>query len=104
MMTSPISLTLPEGAILHGALYASQDRTYLAQDILEIELANGVMIDVGWIPPWDPNGEYMVAVFRGDWDTKLSEPFYSTNVHEVAATVESLARQFATHNFAEHTS
>ena len=48
-----------------GSLYESDDLSELGQDMLEIILANGILIDAGWYPEGDPNGCYVISVTRG---------------------------------------
>ena len=45
------------------------DLALLDQDILEIELSNGMRIDVGWFPENDHNGRFVIRVFRKPWQS-----------------------------------
>jgi len=88
-----VHLSLPEEAIVRGALYAENDPAYLVQDLLEVELPRGIFIDVGWYPDHDPNGHYRIVVFERSWDNQLAD-YVTTDVTDVKFQVESLAERF----------
>ncbi len=37
-------------AVIRGEIHAPTDVSFLTQDMLEVELGDGVIIDVGWYP------------------------------------------------------
>jgi hypothetical protein len=45
-----------------GSLYESDDPSELGQDMLEVILENGILIDAGWYPEGDPSGCYVISV------------------------------------------
>src|SRR4051812_45148827 len=63
----------------------------LTQDIVQIVLANGLTIDVGWHPEHDPSGSFVVRVFEGDWENRKYETTQATRSGEkLARLVEEL--------------
>jgi hypothetical protein len=90
-----ITLQLPQDSILRGELHESIDRSWLTQDVLEIDLRNGLMIDVGWYPEHDLSGRFWVRVFKDDWDNQKIQPMRLTDPWEVKSAVEELAKSFS---------
>lgn len=44
----------------------------LKEDLVQIEYPNGVLLDIGWYPSFDPSGEFIVSVIRnGNWELPL---------------------------------
>lgn len=78
-----------------GQLYATHDPIYLVQDILEIDLVNGISIDVGWHPESDPNGSFRIVVFQDFWRNQLRDPIRTTELFEVVDKVRSLVVEYS---------
>ncbi|OGQ82488.1 MAG: hypothetical protein A3F90_08865 [Deltaproteobacteria bacterium RIFCSPLOWO2_12_FULL_60_19] len=89
-----VELHLPENVVVKGALYTTTDPAYLVQDMLEIDLPNGITIDVGWYPESDPAGSFQVVVFRDHWDNQLREPFETKSIEDVTREVKRLAEEY----------
>ncbi len=79
-------------AVVRGELHAPTELALLTQDMLEVELSNGVVIDVGWYPEHDPSGEYGVVAFQGHPDRPIGKPYYTKDPKAVIAKVETLAQ------------
>lgn len=45
---------------------------FLDEDLLQIEFANGNIIDVGWYPAFDETGEFVISVIK---ENNWTEPF-----------------------------
>lgn len=92
-----ISLHLPKSSsIVFNSLYPSSDPKLLVQDILLVKLPNDVFIDVGWYPEHDPNGRYVIHVFKGDWNNQmLATPLGEPDANQVALRVENLAARYS---------
>ncbi len=80
-------------AAIRGDLHPPNDLALLTQDMLEVELPNGVIIDVGWYPEHDPNGEYGIAVFQDHPDKPLEKPIYTKNLTDAIVAVETIAQR-----------
>ncbi len=95
----PIELNLPKVSLgrikIKGHLYDTKDPVYLVQDILDIELPNGISIDVGWHPESDITGAYRVVVYRGYWSNQLTEPCRTKGALEVVDIVQRLVKEFS---------
>jgi len=96
---NPVDLNLPKirpGRIkIKGQLYDTMDPVYLVQDILDIELPNGISIDVGWHPESDISGTYRVVVYRGYWSNQLTDPSRTKYALEVVDIVQRLVKEFS---------
>jgi hypothetical protein len=93
---NPISITVPQGAEISNYLYPDLDISDLTQDMVTVRLPTGYYVDVGWYPEHDPNGRFVVRVFRDTWDCQqLPRPFESKYPHEIVAAVEQLADFFS---------
>ena len=89
-----VNLNLPKGTIVKGQLCVDYDVESLDQDILEITLPSGVTIDVGWIPEYDPNGQFRIVVYRDYWRNQLTAPEFVAGVPDLCASVERLAELY----------
>lgn len=80
-------------------LYDPQPDRLLIENILLVELSDGIAIDVGWYPHNDPNGSFRVTAYKDDWNNQLlPNPYVTTKPKEVAAIVETLAARFSSHS------
>lgn len=51
----------------------------LKEDLLQVELANGNVLDVGWYPSFDIEGHFSVCIIKNyDW----MEPFYQKKCNQ----------------------
>jgi hypothetical protein len=83
------------GATVHGELYPPDAQALLTQDMLEVELSNGVIIDVGWYPEHDPDGHYGIIVFKEDDPDTLLVKVTTPSFERVVRTVSDLAERFS---------
>lgn len=90
-----IDLQLPLHTQVRGALYHRRDPGWLTQDVMEVELSNGVVIDVGWYPEHDLSGTFVIRAFDGDWDKQLIDPIERQDPNDVCEVVEQLAEELA---------
>ena len=63
-----------------GELVESADPRDLSEDMIEIELPNGVLIDAGWYPESSPQGRYRVVASLGL--NVIGQPLYASTVKE----------------------
>jgi hypothetical protein len=100
---APIS----RGIIIKGMLLRDYDLAtdlpLLDQDILEIVLPNGMKIGVGWFPENDPDGRFLIRVFRKYYTQMVRPPIEATSPHDVAAKVADLAREYGSSSSAPRT-
>ena len=86
----------PDVVNLRGELVSSDDVATLDQDILEVELSNGVFIDVGWYPEHDVDGQFHIRVFLEAWENQLLvEPISTKDHHEAERIVKQLISHFS---------
>ena len=77
---------------IRGELVRPDDLANLTQDLIEVELENGAIIDVGWYPEHDRNGEYVIRAFRGVWENQLfPTPYRTRDYGNVERYIEYLA-------------
>ena len=44
----------------------------LTEDLLQVEYANQIVLDLGWYPELDPNGFFIIYVIKNyNWDTPI---------------------------------
>ena len=75
MTPQPLTLNLPPAAKVSGELYDTLDPAYLTQDILQVELGDGLFIDVSWYPEHDVAGRYHCRVFRDEWENTIGDRY-----------------------------
>jgi hypothetical protein len=92
---SLIDLHLPAGAVQRGELYASLDPALLKQDVFDIQLSCGAVIDVGWWPPRDKDGAFVVTVYEGSWENQLQPQTFVHELSELVELVQTLAAQYS---------
>ena len=89
---------LPVGSTVKGILLSRyvlpDDLPLLDQDIIEIDLPNGMTISVGWFPQQDVNGHFRVTLFRDARDQLMRPPIEVKTPFEVANSVEQFAREY----------
>lgn len=65
---------------------------HLKEDLLQLQLPNGDIVDVGWLPEFDPTGAFHVTVVSaGDWDHPRRRE-QAGEVSELRRTLMALAR------------
>ena len=89
---------------VRGQLELAPDLDDLDQDILEVELENGLVIDVGWIPENDPTGAYRIVVYHQYWDNQITDPVFTKYPTEVAEIVDWLIRDYSATLLPQHRS
>ena len=80
------------GVIVKGEIFDSKAPIVLSEDLLEIELPSGRIIDVGWYPEHDPEGAYRILLYRGHTGFPLDER-HATEIAEVVDAISSLIGQ-----------
>ena len=90
---------IPQGVSLEirGMLlraYGPNDMALLDQDVLEIKLPNDLRIDVGWFPENDPNGRFVIRVFRRDRLKPIRSLIEERSPHNVAMAIGHLVEQY----------
>lgn len=83
---------LPQGCQVFGHIYWDKDSRILGEDMLDVQLSNGVLISCGWYPEGDPNGCYRITVNEGFHVIRWLQ---CKNDFEACAIVEWLVLDFA---------
>lgn len=88
-----IPLNFIGGTVTHDDLSLLQDVAVakqiglLKEDMLQVEFAGGLLLDVGWYPEFDAAGGFRIIVIKDyDWD----QPVLALTAHETAELVEKL--------------
>jgi hypothetical protein len=88
-----ISLGFIDGNVTHDDLSILQDVAMekqahlLKEDMLQVEYAGGLLLDVGWYPSFDTHGGFRINVIKNyDWDC----PVIALTAHATADLVEQL--------------
>jgi hypothetical protein len=59
----------------------------LKEDLLQVSYANGLLLDVGWYPSFDENGEFQIRVIENNnWD----EPVYSSETNSIDGLISAI--------------
>ncbi|RUQ42679.1 hypothetical protein D8M30_18085 [Corynebacterium pseudodiphtheriticum] len=81
------------GTVTHDDLSILQDVALakqidlLKEDMLQLEFAGGLLLDVGWYPEFDAAGGFRINVIKDfDW----ARPVIALTAHETAELVEKL--------------
>ena len=78
-----------------GYLYDDPDPQGRGQDMVEIRLPNGIVIDAGWYPEGDPNGRYRIAFHQGA--ERLRENVGTQDIDELARKIERYVGHYLTY-------
>lgn len=48
----------------------SEQLDNLTEDLLQVKYTEGFLLDIGWYPEYEPNGQFIIQLIKGDtWDT-----------------------------------
>lgn len=80
----PIDLRFLEspGVCIKGEIYGEMHPDVLLQDLIEVELPSGEIIDVGWYPEHDLHGSFRVS--RYDYSDTLQQQYAPTAMGALA--------------------
>ena len=90
-----LEIKVPAGSHVSSYLYDSKTPQYLLQDLVVVELPNGIVIDAGWYPEYDPNGRYVVRVYSPGRLEQIGRARYYTDPLQVHFVLEELAQEFS---------
>lgn len=82
---------LPPGAKVRGTLYDDSSMEYDSGDVLEVELSNGITIDVGWDKD-EPEAPFRIVVYRESFGDRFVD-FRARDTQEVQKQVQRLAEE-----------
>lgn len=88
---SAIQLNLPADVVVKGELEREFDPTDRDENVLEIDLPNGLTIDVGWYP--ELKG-FQIVVFRDYWHNQDRKPIVTDDPFEVARIIRQLVAEY----------
>lgn len=86
--------TVPNDCQVFGFLYWHQNPRARGEDMVDVQLPNGLLISCGWYPEGDANGCYRITVSEGFQEIQRRE---TDSVHMAKYLVESLALQFGSY-------
>src|SRR5271157_2431980 len=89
----PLTLKLPKGAVQRGRLYRDHGVNYGLGDVLEVELATGFTIDLGWCKD-KPETPFRLVVYR-EYFGDHSVDYYVATPDDAAQAVEFLAERYS---------
>jgi hypothetical protein len=92
-MPNPVRIVVPGAQVSWNSLHHTSDPRYLTQDLLLVELPNGLFIDVSWFPEHDPRGAYHVTLCQGSWESQV-RTWETPSLSEVILLVQSVAQYF----------
>lgn len=83
---------LPAGSTIRGEIYDDPDVEYHSGDVMEIELDNGLMIDVGWDADF-PETPFRIVVYREYFGDRLVD-LRVRGSHQAIEEVHRLAWEY----------
>jgi hypothetical protein len=87
-----VEVVIPGAKQVVGRLTDDLSETSLLdQDILEVQMPDGLTIDVGWFPEYDANGAFEIRVYRDYMGNHVAGPWQSRDAHEALRIVKRLA-------------
>jgi len=89
-----VPLDLPKGVVVKGVLLREYLLEHMDQDIIEVDLPNGLTIDVGWFPEYDPRGQFRIVVYRDFRTNPVRPPIEVGSPFDVASVVKVLVDQY----------
>ena len=64
----------------------------LDEDLLQLELPDGCVLDVGWYPSCDPSGRYVLQIVKDrNWQEPV-EKIETTSLREIWHELENILR------------
>lgn len=87
-----LNFRLPKGAQLRGGLDSDPNADYPIEDVLEIELTDGRMIDVSWDKISYPSLPFRIVAYKGDFRNCTYDSRLKTE-QEVHAKVQELINE-----------
>src|SRR5690349_5992719 len=87
-----IPLQFPDCRVF-GQLVESKDPHDLSEDMVEIELPNGILSDAGWYPESSPAGRYRIAAGLGL--DSVAPPLFTKDVKGAEEHIRRLVRDFS---------
>lgn len=88
-----LKLNSRKGEILYNDLYLdeeiplSKQLDNLKEDLLQVNFYNKYLIDIGWYPEFDKNGQFKISVIKEyDWDNPICI--------SICKTIEDLKKKF----------
>lgn len=91
---SVIELNLPAAATVVGELLSNYEADERDEDVVQISLPTGFVIDVGWSESQQEGGSFRISVFYEDWLNQDRAPIFADDPYDVASYVEELAREY----------
>jgi hypothetical protein len=78
-----LSFPLPNGASIRGRVQLNSGREIFGEFVAAISLRNGITIEIGWFPPFSPQGHFVLSVYDGEWDFQMQEQWTATTEGEL---------------------
>jgi hypothetical protein len=88
-----LPVELPAEAKVRGRLETPGDDLALLRMGLLLVKVGEYGINVDWLDEHDPKGEYIVTVFKGEFDNEIGDGFTSRDPQAVKTFVEAEARR-----------
>jgi hypothetical protein len=71
----------------------TENARLLRSDLAAIELPDKNMIDIGWYPPFEINGEFRVTVYCGSWENQL-ENYSISSVEKLIECINGIVDRY----------
>lgn len=81
----------PIGCKVVGRMYHTDDPTHRGEDMVEVQMPNGVLVYAGWWREGQVDGSYRVCVTKG---FKYLQQVFVSDVHKANQLVERFAVEY----------
>jgi len=66
---------------------------HLKEDLAQISYSNGIVLDIGWFPSFDPKGGFTVTVVKdSDWES----PIFRSRAKDLRSLKRQISRAIST--------
>lgn len=84
-----LGFNIPNAVVTYNYLYETMPVELREQDLLFVRLPNENVIDVGWYPACDPNGQFKITL--SDSAQNQIDVFRVSDINQLVRIVEGLA-------------
>lgn len=87
------------GATMHGYIYPTDNVDELTKEMLDVVMPGDKYLYVGWYPPFDRGGSYVITEINGDLDPDTYKTTEIKSFEKVIAYVEKRANEMLAESF-----
>ncbi len=93
MRLIPLNIQPEWKVLISGSLYYEADPRLRGEDMVEVRLANGLLISCGWYPEGQIDGCYLITVSEGL--EFVRSPIELDNINDARQVIETMASHYS---------